>query len=58
MRVADRGVVVERVRLVMMALDLLRVESTVGWNSEGRRNERRRSGGVLSGAIFFFFFLW
>ena len=52
-RVADRGVVVERVRLVMMALDLVRIDGTVGWNSEGRRNERRRRGGMHSGAIFF-----
>ena len=38
----------------MMALDLLRVDGTVGWDSEGRRNGRRRRGGMLSGAILIF----
>ena len=43
---------VERVRLVMMALDFWRMDGVVGWNSEGRRKERRRRGGMLIGAIF------
>lgn len=36
----------------MMALKILRVDGTVGWNSEGRRKGRRMRGGMLGGGIF------
>lgn len=49
-RVAEREVVVERVRLVMV-LNFLKVDGRVGRNSEGRRNGRRRRVGMVDGGM-------
>lgn len=50
-RVAERGGVFERVRLVMV-LDSLKVGVRTGRSSEGRRNGRRRRGGIVGGRLF------
>lgn len=44
----ERGVVVERVRLVMV-VGFLMADGKAGRNSDGRRNGRRMKGGMVGG---------